>query len=234
MLNRLHLAMTLAALGMAAACTSDSDPAPSGDAGQQSSGGSNNMGGDGDASSAGNASSNGGDGNDAGDSDSGAQPSGDGDAGDASSDGGDGGGVSVTPGGAEGIYLTIDGDDRAFTSVTASFVSESELRLSDSGDPGESISIVLETTGSDPVGPGTYDCSSGAASFEYNPPGAILLHFADNQSGQCTVELLSVGSAAGDHIIGTFTATFEQASGAIGDAGPDMLMVTNGSFDVVR
>jgi hypothetical protein len=236
MLNKLHLAMTLAALGMAAACTSDSDPAaPGGDAGPQSSGGSSNTGGDGDASSAGNASSNGGDGNDVGDSDSGAQPSGDGDAGDESSDGGDGGGVSVTPGGAEGIYLTIDGDDRAFPGATANVVSASELTLSGgAGDPGETFSLELATGSSDPLEPGTYDCASGGASFQYNPPGAIRLHFADNQSGDCTVELISVGAAAGDHITGTFTATFEQASGAIGDAGPDMLMVTNGSFDVVR
>jgi hypothetical protein len=235
MLNRLHLAMTFAALGMVAACTSDSDPAaPSGDAGVQNSGGSSNNGGDGDASDGG-TSSNGGEANAAGDSDADTLPSDD-DAGDASSDAGesDGGGVDVTPGGAEGLYVTIDGTDHAYTSAGATFVSTSELGLSSNGEPGESIIISLETNGVDPIAPGTYDCASGAASIQYNPPGPIRLHVADNQSGQCTVELISVGAGAGDHITGTFTATVEQASGVIADAGPDLLAFTNGSFDLVR
>jgi hypothetical protein len=249
MLNKLNLAFTFTVIGYVAACSSSSDPAPAnaGDAGMNSSAGDGDpanggdgdpaSGGDGDASSAGDGDPAAGDGDPAGDTDAGA-----GSDDDASTGGGDGDDASLgTPGEGEGIFATVNGTDYAFTLTPQAIMQypgadQDPIRVSmtaggQQGDDGVgTFSINVGASGSDSLGPGTYECmTANPNTVQYIGP-TFDTYQAVGGVGECVVELTAVGEGVGDHVTGTFTATLIKAGG--GDSG--MLEVTNGSFDVVR
>lgn len=125
-----------------------------------------------------------------------------------------------------GIFFQADGEMLALQeAVTATIGSAATVQgsLTHPGLGLSSITIYFITSEA-PIGPGTFDCTSGVVGVIFQP-GAGGNYVANADVGSCSITVTSLGTRLGELTAGTFSATVDAMP-----SGPASLTLTDGMF----